>query len=286
MPKSYSVKTIRLAVTLGKGDFSEGGNTKIIEGLACDALIQKPGLPEKNSASVKVWGLKYEDMAQLTMLAFKPLESHHNLLNIEAGEKGGSLSLIFQGEVTSAFADFNAAPDPCMQFEADSGSYPQQIASPVTTVLGDAQADKLFAQFAAQAGYSYKNEGVTASVQNAWFPGSPIDKMTKLARDIGCELLIDDGMVIVMPAGQAREGNTVLLTKDTGLIGYPTFNQDGISCRCVFTPDLAYGGLVKVESAVPRASGVWRITKLTHDLSAYKPGGGNWESRVEASFES
>lgn len=285
MPKSYNIKTIRLAVTLGKGNFSEGGNTKLIEGLACDVSVIKPGLPEKNSATVKVWGLKYEDMAQLTMLAFKPLESHQNLISIEAGEKGGSLSLIFQGEVTSAFADFNAAPDPCMQFEADSGSYPQQIASPVTTVQGDAQADKLFAQFAAQAGYSYKNEGVTASVQNAWFPGSPIDKMTKLARDIGCELLIDDGAVIVMPAGQARDGNTVLLTKDTGLIGYPTFNQDGISCRCIFTPDLTYGGLIKVESVVPRASGVWRITKLTHDLSAYKPGGGNWESRVEASYE-
>lgn len=284
MPKSFSLKTIQLTVVLGKGTFSEGGNTKIIEGLACDVSVIKPGLPEKNSATVKIWGLKYEDMAQLTMLAFKPLESQHNLISIKAGENDNSLALVFQGEITSAFADFNAAPDVCMHFEADSGSYPQQIASPVVTVKGSAQAEKLFAQFASEAGYTFKNEGVTSSVKNAWFPGSPIDKMTKLARDVGCELIIDDGAVTIMPMGKAREGNAVLLTRDTGLIGYPTFNQDGISCRCIFNPNLIYGGLIKVESIVPRASGVWRITKLTHNITAYIPGGGNWESQIEASY--
>lgn len=284
MPKSFSIKTIEISITLGKGSFSEGGNTKIIEGLACDVSVQKPGLPEKNSAAVKIWGLKYEDMAQMTMLSFKPLESQHNLISIKAGEKGGSLALVFQGEITSAFADFNAAPDVCMDFEADSGSYPQQISSPVVTVKGEAEADKLFSQFAGEAGYTYKNEGVTSSVKNAWFPGSPIYKMSKLARDVGCELIIDDGAVVVMPAGQAREGNAVLLTKETGLIGYPTFNQDGISCRCIFNPDLIYGGLIKVESIVPKATGVWCITKLTHHLTAYIPGGGDLESQIEASY--
>jgi hypothetical protein len=283
MPKSYTLKTIQLTITLGKGNFSQGGNTKTIEGLACDATIQKPGLPEKNSAAIKVWGLSYEDMAQLTMLAFRPLESHHNLISIKAGEKGGALPLVFAGEIVSASADFNAAPDVCMDFEADTGSYPQQISAPVATVKGEAQADQLFSQFADTAGYTFKNEGVTASVQNAWFPGSPIDKMTKLARDIGCELLIDDGQIVILPAGQARAGNAVLLSRDTGLIGYPTFNQDGISCRCIFNPNLAYGGLIKVEkSIVPKANGAWRITKLTHHITAYVPGGGNWESQIEA----
>jgi hypothetical protein len=284
MPKSFSLKTIRIAVTLGKGTFGEGGNTKIIEGLACEATIQKPGLPEKNSASVKIWGLKYEDMAQLTMLSFKPLESQHNILTIKAGEKDAALPLIFQGEITRASADFNAAPDPCMEFEADTGSYPQQISSPVATVQGEAKADNLFARYAKECGYTYKNEGVTSSVQNARYPGSPMKKAAKLARDIGCELIVDDGELIVLPAGQARSGNAVLLTKDTGMIGYPTFTQDGISCKCIFNPALAYGGLIKVESIVPRAGGVWRITKLTHSISAYVPGGGNWESQLEAAF--
>lgn len=284
MTTSFTLKTIRLSITLGKGNFSGGGNTKTIEGLACEVAITKPGLPEKNSASVKVWGLKYEDMAQLTMLAFRPLELQRNLISIYAGEQDSKLSLAFSGAIISAFADFNASPDVAMQFEADTGTYAQQIAEPVLTTKGEAPADSLFASFAKSAGFTYVNEGVTASVKNAWIPGSPMDKAEKLARDIGCELIVDDDALIVMTAGQARKGNAVLLNKETGLIGYPTFNQDGISCRCLYNPDLIYGGLIKVESIVPRASGTWRITKLTHNLAAYVPGGGNWESQIEAMY--
>lgn len=284
MPKSFSLKTIQITVTLGNETFSEGGNTKIIEGLACTASVLKPGLPEKNSASVKIWGLNYDAMRELTVLSYKPLESLYNTITVKAGERGKPLALVFSGEIVNSFADFNQSPDPCMQFEADSGSYPQQIAEAPTTVKGEARADHLFAQFAGSAGYSYKNEGVTASVMNAWFSGSPIDKMSKLARDIGCELLIDDGVVVTMPAGQARAGVATLLNKDTGLIGYPTFTQDGISCRCIFNHNLVQNGLIKVESMVPRAPGVWRIINLSHQLSAYMPGGGNWESQIEAVY--
>jgi hypothetical protein len=288
MPKSFSRKTIQLAVTLSQGGFGGGGNTKIIEGLACEVMVEKPGLPEKNSLRAKVWGMKYDDMAQLTMLAFKPLESQKNLIEVRAGEIGETgnsiVSLVFQGEITAAFADFNSAPDVAMEFEADSGSYPNQIASPTATVSGDAPAANLFARFASEAGYEYKNEGVEASVKDAWFPGSPIEKAMKLARDIGCELIIDDGIIITMPGGKAREGNAVLLNKDNGLIGYPTFNQDGIVCRCRFNPDVQSGGLIKVESIVPKAGGVWKISKLSHNLSAYVPGGGSWESQIEAAY--
>lgn len=284
MPTSFTLKTIRLVITLGKGNFSEGGNTKTIEGLACEVSVTKPGLPEKNSATIKVWGLKYDDMAQLTMLAFRPLELQRNLISIFAGDKGETLSLVFAGHIISAFADFNAAPDVAMQFEADTGTYGQQIAEPVLTVDGKATADSVFSKFAASAGFDFVNEGVTTSVKNVWVPGSPVNKAEKLARDLNVELLIDDNAMIIMPAGQARRGNAVLLNKDSGLIGYPTFNQDGISCRCIFNPDLVYGGTIKIESIVPRASGVWRITKLTHSLSAYTPTGGNWESQIEAQY--
>ena len=284
MSASFSKKAIRLSITLGEVTFAGGRATKTIEGLACDVSVRKSGVPDKNEAKVKVWGLSYESMAQLTMLAFKPLESQHNLISIEAGVKGGAMSLVFEGEIVSAFADFNAAPDVCMEFEADSGAYPQQVALPSATVNGEVRAEHLFAQFAAQAGYSFRNEGVTSSVRDASFAGSPYDKLFKLARYLGCQLIIDDGAVVVTPAGQARRGGSVPLNKDTGLIGYPTFTREGISCRCLFNPCLEFGGLINVQSKVPHATGIWRITGLNHAITAETPGGGRWESQIEAAF--
>ena len=284
MQNRFNNKTIQLAITLSKGTFDDKSNTKIIEGLACEVAIEKPGLPDKNGAEVKIWGLKSEDMGALTMLSFRPTESQHNLISIKAGEGGKAPTLIFQGEIIRASADFNELPDPCMQLEAESGSYPQQISLPMLTVKGEAEAEGLFRQFAEAAGYSFINQGVSAKVLNGCYPGSPVDKMLKLAKDIGCELFIDDGVVLTLPAGRARAGGVTTLSKDSGLIGYPTFTQDGISCKSLFNPKLSYGGLINVQSAVPGATGLWKITKLSHRLSAWLPSGGSWESQVEAAY--
>ncbi len=41
-----------------------------------------------------------------------------------------------------------------------------------------------------------------------------------------------------------------------------------------------------MESIVPRASGTWRIIKLTHELSAFDPSGGPWESQMTTYYPS
>lgn len=281
MAESFTQKAIETTLILGKGAFSEGGNTRIIEGLATEVSVTKPGLPEKNTASVRISGLSYDAAAQLTTLAFRPMESLNNQIIIRAGDKGETLSLVFSGEISSASADFESAPDVSMQFEASTGVYAQQIAEPALTVNGEAKASDLFSKFAQTIGYSFINNGLTTSVANIWLPGSPMNKAIKLARDIGVDLFVDDNKMIVSPAGLARQGKAVLLSKDTGLIGSPTFNQDGISCRCFFNPDLAYGGLIQIDSIVPKAKGVWKINKLTHNISA-EIAGGLWESQIEA----
>lgn len=284
MPDSFTLKTIRTTITLGKGTFGGGGNSKIIEGLATDVDITKPGLPEKNSASVSIANISLADMEQMTFLAFQPLQSLKNLITIEAGEQGKTLATVFKGEITSAFADYGSVPDVEFKIEALSGGYAAQIGAKPISVKGNAKASDLIKQFAKEIGYTFKNEGVAASVRNAVFNGSPIEKARSVADEVGAELLIDDDSMILMPYDKPRSGGAVLLTPETGLIGYPSFTSDGISFSCFFNPNLKQGGQVKIESIVPRASGYWKITKLSHRLTAYRTGGGSWYSSVDAAY--
>lgn len=283
MPDSFSKKSIEIQIILNAGDFG-GGNAKTIRGLVCQADIEKPGGAEKNSARVKIWGLPYADMEKLTMLAFKPLEAQKNLISICAGAAGGPLDRVFAGEISAAFADFNQVPDVVMQIEAASGFYPQRLAAPPLSVNGEAKAAELIEQQARTAGYAFKNEGVTASVKNAVFNGSPLQKAASIAKQTGVEMLIDDGQIIIMPPGGVRAGAVPLLSAKSGMIGYPTFNNEGISCKCLYRPDLALGALFKVESIVPRASGTWKVTKLSHSLAAYQSSQGPWETSVEGQY--
>lgn len=284
MPDSFKLKTIRTTITLGKGTFGGGGNSKIIEGLATDVDITKPGLPEKNSASVSIANISLADMEQMTFLAFQPLQSLKNLITIEVGEQGKTLATVFKGEITSAYADYGSVPDVEFKIEALSGGYAAQIGAKPISVKGNAKAADLIKQFAKEIGYTFKNEGVAASVRNAVFNGSPIEKARSVADEVGAELLIDDDSMILMPYDKPRSGGAVLLTPETGLIGYPSFTSDGISFSCFFNPNLKQGGQVKIESIVPRASGYWKITKLSHKLTAYRTGGGSWYSSVDAAY--
>ena len=275
------IKTLKTTIILGEGEFDGGGNTKIIEGLATTVQVTKAGLPEKNSAEVRIQGLKLSDMEQLTFLSFLPGEYRKNHILIEAGDKGGELSVVFKGDITAASADFSTAPDITMKFNALTAGWSVLIADSPTSVQGEATAERLISQFATQAGFNFINNGVTESVKNATFNGSPVQKAQQVADEVGCELLMDDETWIIQPWGKPR-GDAVLLKADSGMIGYPSFTQDGITCECFYNPRLQLGGQIKIESIVPRASGYWKITKLSHDLAAYTQG--RWVSRIDGMY--
>ena len=275
------IKTLKTTIILGEGEFEVGGNTKIIEGLATTVQVTKAGLPEKNSAEVRIQGLKLADMEQLTFLSFLPGEYRKNHILIEAGDKGGELSVVFKGDITAASADFSTAPDVTMKFNALTAGWSVLIADSPTSVQGEATAESLISQFAQQAGFNFINNGVTESVKNATFNGSPVQKAQQVADEVGCELLMDDETWTIQPWDKPR-GDAVLLKADSGMIGYPSFTQDGISVECFYNPRLQLGGQIKIESIVPRSSGYWKITKLSHDLAAYTQG--RWVSRIDGMY--
>lgn len=281
---SFTQKTIRTMITLGAGVF-EGtkSNSVIIEGLATDVSVEKPGLPDLNKCNVSITGLSLSKMEQLTMLAFRKQTIAKNAIAVWAGDLGSELGLVFRGEIVSASADFNAAPTPVFNIEAKTGVYPLRIPAPPLSVSGETTIDAIASRLAHEMGYEYKNEGVTGSVKNSIYNGSPLQKLKRLSENTGIELYIDDGAVVISQPNQPRKTATVpVLSSTTGLLGYPTFSNDGITLECIYNPNLVVGSQIRVESIVPKASGYWKITKLTHTLSAYHPG--DWKSGIDATW--
>ena len=275
----FSVKTVRITIQLRKGEFDGGGNTVIIEGLPVSVTVTKQGGEAKNKASVTVDNLKLETATQLTTLAFKRLETYNNVIQIDAGSQGAELPTIFIGEITSAvpvMGDNKLS----LKIEALAGYYPALIPSTPTSVQENTTVEKLMKQFADEAGYSFENKGITASIANSVFVGSPVEKAKTLARQADVDLLIDDNKFTIQPFEAPKEGQIPLLSKGTGLIGYPSFSNEGINCKSVFNDKLKVGSYFKLESVLPHASGEWQITKVEHRLEAYTPNSGTWESDV------
>lgn len=276
----FSIKTIRVSIQLHEGQFAGSGNTVTIEGLPVTVHINKQGGEEKNKANVEIHNLKLETVRQLTSLAFKRLQTYNNVMQIDVGNKGANLTTAFIGEISTAIPVIDDSGHLILRIEGISGYYPSLIPTPPTSVQGEVTIESLMKQFADEAGYQFENKGITGSVANCVFIGSPIKKAQTLARQVDIDLLIDDNKFTIQPFDAPKDGDIPVLADYTGMIGYPAFSNDGISCRCVFNDQLKVGSFFKLESILPHATGEWQITKVEHHLQANMPNGGQWESVV------
>ena len=279
---SFSIKRLETRITLASGSFGGMGNTMSIRGLATEASVEKNGLPDFGKAAIRIWGMNYDAMDKLTTLAAKPFENRNNRVELYAGDEGGEMSLVFRGEIDAASADFNGAPEVVFSIGGVTGSYPMQQSSGARAISGAAPLGDIVRQIAGMVGYAFRNEGVSAQLSNAYLEGSPMEQAMRAVKEAGAELIVDDGTMVLLPRGAARSGRAILLSAETGLRGYPSFTNNGLAVTCLYNPELRLGGLVEIKSIVPKASALWRITKLSHQLAAYTPGQAPWDSKLEA----
>ena len=279
MATTYELKEIEVTITL---DVDGANNQYVFTGFATNVAISKPGGTEFSTAQVEIYGLSLETMSQLTWLSFQPLGRRYNLMQIAAGEQGKELSVIFQGDITVAYADLNGS-SPVLRIEAQTASYPLLNPTPQVAIQGEQNVDQLLLTFASDANLTYRNEGVRASISDCVLTGSPVEKMRQIADHIGADIIFDDDKAVLVPRRKTRaaEGSIPVVSAESGMIGYPTFTNTGIQASTFFRPDLKIASAVRIESIVPRASGVWKITHLTHELSAHNPGSSAWRTTFQ-----
>jgi hypothetical protein len=262
------------------------GEQMSFPGFATTVHIQKQGAPELPRANVQIFGLSEAKLAQLTLLSFDGLSLRPNRIQIMAGDSESGMSICFEGEITNSAPDFNAAPSPVLNIEAITAAYPKLLPQSPVSISGSQAVEDLMESLASEAGLTFRNEGISTSLSNCTINGDPISKMQWVSDTIGADLIFDDKEVILVPRDGTR-GQLLTVTAinpQTGQIGYPSFDSMGIRCSCFFRPDLMVAGYCRIESSLPRASGVWKIYSVDHDLSANLPSGGPWTSTISGTW--
>lgn len=276
---SFIQRRLQVRLTLAKGSFGSG-NTVVIDNHAMRVSVEKLGPPDFAKASVEIFGMNLNDIEQLTSLSFHPFKLTRNYINIFAGDDESGLSQIFAGSITAANGDLSGCPEHKLKIDAEVGFWGRVTAQGPNVINGTQAAASFIETQATKAGMTFSNEGVSDALKNCVFSGSPVEQARQAAKQIGADLLIDDDEMILLPRQGNRKGNAVLLNKDSGLLGYPAITSNGIECKSIFNPAFRFAGLFVLESIVPKASGTWRVIKLTHKLSANDPSDGSWESSI------
>lgn len=282
---SFTKKIIEVRITLTSGSFLSGGNTKIIRGLPIKADICQPGFPAMNSAKISISGLIQEDLDALTFLAFRPLTyAQDNVVSVYAGDDETGMSLAFMGNIVTSVPNYNAAPDVRLEIEAMAGYYAKLLAVPPYTFKGSIPVASILQDICQEVGFVFVNEGETKSALNPYLKGSPLQKIISLANSYNLNITLDGETVTLKPANGISR-TVAVLNKNSGMIGYPDFTANGIKVKAEFLPTVSVGNQIKVESIVPKATGVWNVISVNHSLGAHTDNA-PWFTIIEANYPS
>ena len=260
-----------------------GDNAKTFNGLRVECEITKSlGVHAKNKAVIKIYGMPEDDMNALTTLAFQPLAVNKNLIQVEAGDLSGGMSVAFKGEITNAWAQYSSPPNLYFHVEALNGYFPSILPVKPSGYPGARSVSSIMKDLAAEMNYEFEDNGVKSWLIDQYLPGTAFQKATVVAAAADIEWGIDDDVLFIAPLGRPRGGNAALISPSTGLKEYPVFDKKGLKLECLYNPAIRLNGPIKVQdSAVLKANTDWIVNGLKHHLECEKPGG-KWFTSVTA----
>lgn len=288
---AFTHRRIDLKFQLGQGDFGKAGfDTVEVSGLRVTATITRGGTT-MSEANLRIFGLSLDVMNKLTILnVIQPYAARRNVITISAGDDSG-LSVVFIGNITQAWADFSDMPNAVMEITAHAGYVELMAPVPPTSYKGAVDVATILAGLGTQwsdTPLSLENSGVSVTLTDPYYPGTLLEQVRAVATAGNFNCVIDDvaRVLAIWPYGGTRGGQSVVISPETGMRGYPTYTQNGIQLVTLFNPNLTFGTTLDVQSQLPSdprflgGSGAWSVATVGHDLESETPGG-KWFSRVE-----
>lgn len=281
--ESFRIKKLVVTVFVKKEQenlkytFSEG---------SMDIVIRKCGGGDLGEANIAIYGLSTETMKQLVWTNYRQLFQSWNQVIVQAGDIDSSdseLSQIYYGDIMEARADLNGAR-PVLLLTARTGAYISIKPESPLAINGSAPVADIVSKIAKENGLGFENNGVTESIRDCVLNGSPLAKMQSAAEHVKAYVYIDNGVAFLSPLSKERKNTAILINKETGLIGYPTVSNNGISFATNFNPQIELASKVSVESVVPGTDGTWLITAVTHTIKANNPSAQSWRTDCQGLF--
>ncbi|OIQ97222.1 hypothetical protein GALL_207760 [mine drainage metagenome] len=281
---SFSRKIIEVDLLLGSGPDGTSGQRRLtLSGLKAQVRIEEVGNEQMGTATVRLAGLSPEHRNALSALNSAALRARDNRIRIKAGDASG-LALLFQGSLQLGRIDMTAAPEAAVQLVGMAGGWDKMALAKPSAYPGATPVARIMADLAAEMGYLFENNGVNSVLHSPSLAGPAWEKARRVAEAAAIDWCIGNGVLAIWPQGGYRTTPVVpLLSKETGLVGYPGYltGWNGVCLTSLFNPALKLGGLVDVQSAVVGvANGRWVIRTLAHELDSETPGGA-WLSHVE-----
>lgn len=284
---SFTNKQLRVTMILtGSNMVFPGTNsdTLTLENMRMSANVQ--GVVKLSThADVRIYGMKQADMNALSISWANPPIIPNHLLILEANNTGRAdgWAQVFKGTIMEAQPDYRAAPDVSFNLLARTG-YAVQISPaeptsyPFQVDIGVAAGDIIERM---GAPWTYVDGGADGVLSNPYFCGTLWDQLKDACEAAKADFYVQGDEILVVPAGRPGPAlPSVVLSPESGLVGYPMFERSGLNVTALFDPAFLCGRALDIKSSVPNATGRWYPMALNHILESRMPGG-SWMTQMQ-----
>jgi len=285
---SFSRKLLQAQFALASGQFQEGGNAASISGLRMTADIEVVGGGVSSGImSLSIYGMPLQIMNQLSTFGTQTDQRGNNKIQLFSGDSSDGQNidspiLVYSGMIFNAFVDAQNQPDVCFRIITVPGGGVWAVAPALPiSKPGPQDISAMMSNLAGQMGLTFENNGVSVKLSNPYYSGSPWTQAVRLAQHANVDMVVDRGILAISPRGKPRSGDAVLISPETGMVGYPAFRENSIIVKSIFNPAVKVGGQIQVESSLTPANGTWIVNRMVLDLECLMPHG-RWFQTIEA----
>lgn len=272
----YSKRSLRFEFVNETSSFDESGNNTIsISEARATVSFQSAGNLFGTQINVSIFGLGIEMLAALSSKAMGLFGSDTERISMKVfvGE-----TAIFAGYMTSSIANMNAIPNAALMITATANADLQNKPASPFSFNGATPVPDIINAICNAAGYKAYIIGLDGLVvTNPHYEGSIFTQLESLCNDVNVSMSVATPSISFWPQDSTRDDVMPFISPEYGLIGYPIFSNGGLMFQTQFSTLLTTGRNVQIETSLPHASGVYKLTSVNHELSSWM-NDGPWHS--------
>lgn len=331
VPQSLSFSRKQISVTFNIALPDGTTNSLTLESdYRIKAIVSHAGMSVGSELDLEIWGMSLNDMNRLSYVANYPNAENPRTVNqsnstviVRVGDYGKPLTTLFMGLLTEGYADLNGG-EPVFRAHAMTSLLLAGILPDPISYRGPRSVVSILSDICTASGYQLIDHGGWdrhATLTNTYLEGTTLQRIEKTIKACGgtynskpLSVRNNEGTTSAIGLVEVwgptyggtpkseDESTLPLISVETGLVGYPTYNRAGVSFTCLLRPDIAYYQPIKLDGPYIPAGwmtgdnglnqqgqrvskgpwdGIWLPTNITHEVTSEIPGG-NWHTFVDA----
>lgn len=304
---SFTKKQLKIRFDIQPNTEDDGGKSAYsmeFSGLRIHAEITLAPHSVTSQAHIIVFGLSANTMNSLTLVRGigrnVNLYTGNRVVLFSVDEKGNE-TLVFDGTIMQAIADYNQQPQVPMHIFATSFLRLAMLQPKPVSMKGNIPVPAICRGILDAYNQTVKNEagkftlednGVDAVLTDPALDGSYLAMLRQICNETGIRGFVEGQQYVITPADKERNIPALEISSETGLIGYPTIIPNGCIIRAEYNPYYRLLAPIVVKSKIIQfqkgiaqkidtiLEGRFTLFQLSHKLQSETPGGA-WQSEMK-----